>query len=594
MIALAADGEAVTDLVAADGSFSLAAPAESVSLHLRAPDGTYAGPIVLEESWNVIKRAKKKLRQARKNLKRAKSKLKKAEGKAAKRKAKRKVKKARKKLKQAKKALAQARNRASGKRAILRLQAGAKLGSVTVRPAAGYAKAKLTERQWNSWVVEKTQARAKDGVPIGAGNFGFVKSKETKGGAPGDLDLDGVADPLDIDDNGNLIIDRYEHGGDSSAASSHGPIASTSDLSYLVPTPSSALTLTLKETVNANATGLTIADINDTLARRGFLLLNTPLNLAGQDVTAELDCGGSPDPGGPNGWSGGLSYCAKGGTGRWSPEFIPFSPPRSWPLVFPDCCDSDGDGFGEPPRTAMGAPFFSHGATTDEIGTGDVLNWRVAEEGGVEAEFPTTVSDVIATVPALVSWKDGAGNSGTVNYPVPPPYSGSPPPFTGGDEGPYEGFEVGPCPAGAPAPCVEGDFVLTFTFWRPQREAIPGVEQGQWTDIGGLAYSASFGPINVCREQSNFSTDDPNLTAEPGSGLNGSAGFRDSAADRPADPANILSFSLNLSKCLGISDPTGYPRDWPQVIWLSASPGVGGGIFDFGSAAAQELYFILP
>ena len=46
VIALAQNGKAKTDR-APKGAFKLRPPAKKVTLHLRAPDGTYAGPIVV-------------------------------------------------------------------------------------------------------------------------------------------------------------------------------------------------------------------------------------------------------------------------------------------------------------------------------------------------------------------------------------------------------------------------------------------------------------------------------------------------------------------------------------------------------------------
>ena len=148
----------------------------------------------------------------------------KASGKKAIRKAKRKVSAARKKVKQARRGVKQARRRASGKEVVLGVKPGAELGAISVKAAAGYSKAKLKLRQWKRWVVEENRARAKKGVPIGAGNFGRVRSKNTGGGAPGDLDLDGVADPLDIDDDGDMVLDnldRKPRKGSKSRASAH-------------------------------------------------------------------------------------------------------------------------------------------------------------------------------------------------------------------------------------------------------------------------------------------------------------------------------------------------------------------------------------
>jgi hypothetical protein len=115
---------------------------------------------------------------------------------------------------------------------------------------------------------------------------------------------------------------------------------------------------------------------------------------------------------------------------------------------FPECCDPDGDGFGAFVETQNPHFFFlSHGATTAQIRAGDVLIERVTT-GGAESEFPVTLQGVIATVPALVSYSDGQGNSLTVPYPVP--------------------FRTYPVKARP-----DGNVVLTVTFWRPQRRPIP-------------------------------------------------------------------------------------------------------------------------
>ena len=165
VIALAQNGKAKTDR-APKGTFKLRPPAKKVTLHLRAADGTYAGPIVVGK-------------------------------------------------------------RKGGKRAIEGVYAGAKLGKVKVKSGQGYAKAKLR----NKWVDRKREARAKKGVPIGAGNFGLVKSKKTHGGAPGDLDLDGVADQLDVDRNGNKLLDGSERSTGARASEVGGvfPIGSKID-----------------------------------------------------------------------------------------------------------------------------------------------------------------------------------------------------------------------------------------------------------------------------------------------------------------------------------------------------------------------------
>src|SRR5437867_3990827 len=113
VIALAANGKA-SSARAKPRKFKLRRPAKRVTLHLRAKDGTYAGPIVV---------AKKK----------------------------------------------------KGKSAILGVKAGAKLGKVKVKRGKGFAKVK--RKPPKKFVDAKRKARAKKGVPIGAGKFGRVRSK---------------------------------------------------------------------------------------------------------------------------------------------------------------------------------------------------------------------------------------------------------------------------------------------------------------------------------------------------------------------------------------------------------------------------------
>ena len=62
------------------------------------------------------------------------------------------------------------------------------------------------ERAWSAWVNPTWSGQAKGGVPLGARNFGRVRSTLLNGAFMGDLDRDGVPDSLDIDKNGNLIL----------------------------------------------------------------------------------------------------------------------------------------------------------------------------------------------------------------------------------------------------------------------------------------------------------------------------------------------------------------------------------------------------
>ena len=566
VIGLAADGTAATAFAPA-GAFTLAPPADTVTLHLRRPDGTYGGPVVVEEpsagvaeAKAAVASARKKLTRAKRKVRAARKKLRRADGRRAQRKAKRRLRRAKRQRRAARRALVAAKGTlAEAKResavrpgrAILGVKAGASVGDVVVAPGAGIGLARgLTEADDEKWVDPTRQAMATRGIPIGAGNYGFVASQASA--VPGDLDRDGIPDPLDVDDDGDLVLDNFERG----SAARVVKAAQSGDGCQAPCTPdvvvASGLVVRLEETANANAGALSVQDLDAALSAFGELRIGFPRN-----AETELDCRG-------------LSYCSPGGTGRAG--F--FGPPGDDSTApFPACCDPDGDGFGTMNQLSAFDPngqsnqfFLLHGATTHEIGTGDVLIERATHSGGVETEHPITVQQIFATVPALISYSDGAGNSATVSYPLPPPYTGSPGSSTPG-EGPREGFPVGAGPG--------GDVVLTFTFWRPQREAIAG-EPGEWTDIGGLFYFAILG----C-PPSTLSTTDSDLA--PVNHPAGGGGFLDQAPDQPASPENTLTFSLNVTQCLAARGQAWNPGESLEIGLVATNSGE--------DHAAQRLSF---
>jgi hypothetical protein len=465
VIALARSGEAASKVAKRNGKFKLKAPAKKVTLHLRARDGTYAGPVV------IAKRGKK------------------------------------------------------GKTAILGVNAPANLGKVQVRK--GYAKLRREPPRRN--VDRKRRAKAKRGVPIGARRFGRVRSRASGPAGPGlDQDRDGIPGSLDIDDDGDLVLDNVDR-----ATPTEARVARRGGSDFNVR---SVLAVPLWETANANAATLTQGDIDTALTTWGRQIFEV---LPGD--LAELDCGGEPDPNNPNGWIGGLIYCVRGGTGAvvGSP-----APPSQW-SAFPECCDQDDDGFG---ALAPGSFFLAHGATSAQIGTGDVLIQRVTT-GGIESEFPVMLPFVFATSPALVSYNDGQGNAATVTYPVADPIPGPNP----GPGGPGTDDDPFPVKAG-----TGGEVVVTLMFFRPQRRPIPP-EPGTWTDMGGLTYAAAPAvPQPVGCPQSAFSTTDTNLTpaAPPVPYAPNAGGLVDLAPDQPASPGNMLTYSLNLTQCLAAGGVT--------------------------------------
>jgi hypothetical protein len=346
------------------------------------------------------------------------------------------------------------------------------------------------------------------GVPLGNGrNFGLVRSR-AKGptGAGGDQDRDGVPNVLDIDTDGDRVLNPLERGPATArvaqAVPPPGPTSGTGFNNF------SQLFLELPQTVNANASGVTDKQID--AAVRGHLsvvLLQVPPD-------TELDCGG-------------LSYCSRGGSGR-----IELGDP------FPGAFDTDGDGLGTMPLNSTGEFRLVPGASATQIGSGDTMIERTSDG----RELPGSLAFVFTTVPAVSTWRDGAGNAGAFNYPTP---AGAP--GTGGNPaliGPNGG----------------GDYVLTLTVWRPQRQAIEsaGEDEG-YIDIGRLEYEVNLpmvprspsaqpgsGQAPQC-PTAGLSTSDPHLSLKTVAG--GFGRVADSAPDRPAKASNTLTFTVNLSEC---------------------------------------------
>jgi hypothetical protein len=473
VIALAADGEAKVAR-ARHRKFKLRPPARRVTLHLRAPDATYGGPVVVGDA---------------------------------------------------------------GDRAIVGVRAGAKLGMVEVDRASGYASvaSPLPGRYVNGDIT----ATAADGVPIGAGNYGRVAVDQAAGG-PADLDLDGIPASLDVDDDGDVILDPFD---DPPAASG----------SEVVVGGRSLLNLDLPDIVNANAPGMTDARIEAALPSFGGVILGAlGIDASGPDEPGvELDCG-DPDTG--------LIYCRRnGGTGKLTNIGLGLPFGGSEDDRYPACCDADEDGFGSLAFSPVPQVEFNghhvallHGASADQIRAGDVLVARVADG----ADFAGTMSYVFETPPALVSYTDELGNTTAMDYPVAP---GAP----GTRENPFvvtDGPDADSPPPGSPIPFPEIE--VTMTFWRAQRSSLPG-EPGRWMDVGHTAYVASprgnmASPSVIggggCPARA-YSETDANLTpvqAPDYPWFDSVPGLEDTSDDQPADPANTFSFTLNLSRCFGL------------------------------------------
>ena len=94
-----------------------------------------------------------------------------------------------------------------GKRAVMRVRAGARLGTILVHE--GYARPE--EEPARRRRGRGHNARANGGVPIGAGRLGLVRSTPRGPVGPGhDRDSDGIPGLWDVDDDGDLVPDTSE------------------------------------------------------------------------------------------------------------------------------------------------------------------------------------------------------------------------------------------------------------------------------------------------------------------------------------------------------------------------------------------------
>jgi hypothetical protein len=378
-----------------------------------------------------------------------------------------------------------------------------------------------------------------------------VRSRPPRRAAPGDRDLDGIPDQLDIDDDGDLVLDKLDRtrARRALASASRDPF----DLA-------SALAPPLERTANVNA-GSSDAEIDAALPEFGFIGMGFPSLGVPQADLIELDCGGDRQiPPRPIG----LRYCSAGGTGQV------FTPPGSRSLVpFPGSpggpFDRDADGYGTV-ITQSGPDFqifhIQHGATSAEIGTGDVLVLRLTDDGQ-ETQLTDMQQFIFATVPALASYVDETGKETKVSYPVAP----------GGPGTAGNGFPV------VDGPDTGSDIEVAVTLWRPQRRPTSEAEcvqppramctQTEWIDVGGLDYTASSRDGQRSTNDSgwcapnHFDENDPKLI--PGFPDTQGGGFRDRAADQPANPANTYTYTLNLTRCLsryGFSFDSGQSRQF--------------------------------
>lgn len=322
-----------------------------------------------------------------------------------------------------------------------------------------------------------------------------------------DLDGDGLLDILDIDTDGDSILNNYD---------------SNSSLPQISPTfrVFSNLKVGIASTVNVNAFGR-----NPTKEEVDALTQATTLaiEVKGEgEATSELNCGT-------------LSYCSTGGTGQTG------NPVTDFPGVAGGTNDIDSDGFGE--MTTGGSGDFqlqTNLSAFSEMNAGDSFIQLVTEPDDVLANiYFASLQFAFRSVPAVKSLTlDPAGISDvtTFSYPI-----------SNGDEGtPSNCIEV--------TPNGEGDVVLEYVAWRPQRAGISAVGEADFVDLGNSMITIDIpnvpsvggtttggGPGNC--PIATYSSTDTNLN------LDGET-ILDTLGDTDADSGNTVTFRVNITDCL--------------------------------------------
>jgi hypothetical protein len=408
------------------------------------------------------------------------------------------------------------------------------LGKIRLKRGYAQVSGKVNKKAVDRKLVTRTN---KKGAPVGAGRLGLVRTKKRKSAAMlsrssavtsqadspstgADTDRDGIPNAYDVDSNGNLVLNNI----DPSTSNQSDGIFST-------------LFANLDQSLNVHVGNVTTADID--------ALINTNLALmfffdqapdAPAVTSADVQCFT-------------LSYCAPGastgiitGVNPGGPDNLPQGQP--WASY-----DLNNDGLPDLQKniTNGGGVLFSAQilprATTAQIAPGDAYDVLFNTAAGTTT-VPRSLPAYFVTTPATISYDVGNGPQ-TIAYPV-----------------------ASDAPGTDANPITMASDSITFTFFRPQRQAIAGAETGDYVDMGHLHYGStgSVGNHESVGCGGDYSNLSPTLSVSPMSADTTMQLFPllDSASDSAPSEAGTLSFTFNLGDCLrrnGV-DPAGQRADF--------------------------------
>jgi len=469
--------------------------------------------------------------------------------------------------------------RSTATKAYVFIRGTADLNLRTVSLKSGFAKvSSMPTRRYQT--LATYTAKVVGGRPAGAGKLGRIRTGKPMGlrGAGADLDLDGVINAFDIDDNGNLILDNVDRSGrgagrpragSSGAASSFAaparsggeplgppPLDTTGQFflfSNFWPTAVGPWTSLPAASINANIAA--IADMDALIDRYMPMALSLAME-APDGMPAQLD--GLDNSYVAEHVVDGVTYPLVG---------LEYAPPT---YTTPGVLDLIPD-----PRHPSGCPL-KPGAMAAEIGGGDCFVMTTSSG----AKYPGTLNFAFNTAPALKSYQfDTDAGPTDVVY------------DTDGVQLRDGRRELGGVQVEVPTSPTKASTV-TLTFWRPQRKAAPGeaASSAGWVDIGRLWYAVDAsvprqgmddpgtGTANVVGAITNVDANGAPVPPAPWDG-----GFLDPAGDLPAYPGDTVSFTFDLASCysswsslssgaffsLGLQAMGGYGDNAAIGIWFT-------------------------
>lgn len=389
---------------------------------------------------------------------------------------------------------------------------GGNLGSIAVM-SGGFGTVKYGMKNKKIFSNKPSIFYNKSTGPRGAGKFGLVSAAVTSaqkdiGTLASELgedgDKDGLPDLLDLDDDGDLLLDVNDEvthqDADFSAASF------------------STLRLDLVSSLDPSASGSTDSILDDFVKNNLILALFVRNHTGGaQTLSAvNIDCQS-------------LNYCKSGsGTATIRMDNGPLAEGATWVTY-----DPDGDSLPNLQLTNSSERAAEIGirprATRSELRPGDTVFFKLATSTG-NLTIPGIIPFYFVTAPTVTQYTDAAGVSGTIIYPVSEGGAGT-------DSNPIQ---------------LQGTN-LSLTFRRPVRQNVEGAEAAGLIEMGGLQYGIE---MSVQGSETGYrcATSEYSGLSSTLSAISGGSSaqiLKDSGSDAPTSASGgMLSFTVAVGTCL--------------------------------------------